>query len=390
MASAQAQTNGKPPPPEKTKEVMVPRIESPVAMNHLFVGRKNVQGNKNRYVTEGPRILPVHPGSNMMKSALRVRAHSNAHKSRSDSVSSQVSGRSNESEVTVKDEDSVSDLSGPVSPSSERSLVDSVVSIESSSRGSGDHTPQQDTESGSLTNNVDGRGDEENGDKELTSESNSQDNFGAELQEQLESLELSKGEEERNSEVGEDIGIDGSGDASHPSPKPNLLAFDRPHLRKDSSASDVSMGSSNSSMADCEPQDPDEKTAQYITKITYKNHKQKQQDTTGSLSQVASATITQNGVVKPAAPSPAAAAAAGISKKFNPFPVASRHISHKRTKNGIKLGLYSSEQLAAQEPIRELSSKPPLSTITRAQINACLHRQYMAELKQQRSTSNNR
>ncbi|KAL5014864.1 hypothetical protein ScPMuIL_009134 [Solemya velum] len=45
----------------KTRAI-VPRIETPGAVNHLFVGKQLV-GGKNRYITEGPRIAQIYPKS---------------------------------------------------------------------------------------------------------------------------------------------------------------------------------------------------------------------------------------------------------------------------------------------------------------------------------------
>ena len=66
-------------------------------------------------------------------------------------------------------------------------------------------------------------------------------------------------------------------------------------------------------------------------------------------------------------------------KLFNPFP--SQHMNSRRTQNGIRLGLYSPSNLPKLETgmVKAQSTKQ----IGRAQINACLHRQYMAEIKQQ-------
>lgn len=42
---------------------MVPRIETPGAVNHLFVGKQLLGGHKNRFIAEGPRIAQIYPKS---------------------------------------------------------------------------------------------------------------------------------------------------------------------------------------------------------------------------------------------------------------------------------------------------------------------------------------
>ncbi|XP_076447278.1 TBC1 domain family member 30-like isoform X2 [Babylonia areolata] len=57
--------------PKAQAPVLVPKIESPLAMNHLFVGK--VQGGRNRLVTHGPRIAanPV-PGKSPLTKQLQA------------------------------------------------------------------------------------------------------------------------------------------------------------------------------------------------------------------------------------------------------------------------------------------------------------------------------
>jgi hypothetical protein len=39
---------------------MVPKIETPTAMNHLFLNKQNIKG-RNRFIAEGPRIANMYP-----------------------------------------------------------------------------------------------------------------------------------------------------------------------------------------------------------------------------------------------------------------------------------------------------------------------------------------
>lgn len=66
-------------------------------------------------------------------------------------------------------------------------------------------------------------------------------------------------------------------------------------------------------------------------------------------------------------------------KVFNPFP--SQHISHRRTQNGIKLGLYNPGSIPKLET--GIVRTQEVKAIGRSQIDACLHRHYMAEIKSQ-------
>ncbi len=74
-------------------------------------------------------------------------------------------------------------------------------------------------------------------------------------------------------------------------------------------------------------------------------------------------------------------------KPFHPFQ-SRPMINERRAQNGLRLGLYSPEDLGLQGVggtggRRGGAERGPVSSIGRAQINACLHRQYMAEVKQQ-------
>ena len=63
---------------------------------------------------------------------------------------------------------------------------------------------------------------------------------------------------------------------------------------------------------------------------------------------------------------------------FNPFP--SVHVSQRRTRNGMRLGLYSTENIPKLETGLVVGSG--VKQIGRAQINACLHHHYMADMRQ--------
>jgi hypothetical protein len=65
-------------------------------------------------------------------------------------------------------------------------------------------------------------------------------------------------------------------------------------------------------------------------------------------------------------------------KVFNPFP--SQHINRRRAENGVKLGLYSADHIPKVEVGMVKTGIP--KQLGRAQMNMCLHRQYMANVRQ--------
>ena len=121
-----------------------------------------------------------------------------------------------------------------------------------------------------------------------------------------------------------------------------------------------------------------EKQAQYVTKLTYKGHKAGQGQSADSIAKeyyearLQSSSSKSNDESDPGSKN---------VKLFNPFP--SRLVNKNRTQNGIRLGLYSAESSPSAETVTQRSLPASKSAISRAQINACLHRQYMADVRQQ-------
>ena len=68
-----------------------------------------------------------------------------------------------------------------------------------------------------------------------------------------------------------------------------------------------------------------------------------------------------------------------VERVFNPFP--SVHTSQRRARNGVRLGLYSTDNMPRLETGLIVGSAG-VKQIGRAQINACLHHQYMAGIRQ--------
>ena len=110
------------------------------------------------------------------------------------------------------------------------------------------------------------------------------------------------------------------------------------------------------------PTSPEPGTDEYIAHLTYKTHKHN---------------LSENGRLSPHSPTldPDSPNSAKANKVFNPFP--SQVLSRRRAQNGIKLGLYSPDSVLDMK-----ADKPAMKNIGRQQINSCLHRQYMAEMKQ--------
>ena len=73
-------------------------------------------------------------------------------------------------------------------------------------------------------------------------------------------------------------------------------------------------------------------------------------------------------------------------KAYNPFPM---RINPSRAQNGVRLGLYSPDNLPVVDMGARKPSRDGVKQIGRAQINVCLHRQYMAEVRQQARTHKN-
>ena len=124
-------------------------------------------------------------------------------------------------------------------------------------------------------------------------------------------------------------------------------------------------------------------SAEYITKLTYQTHKSNQGSRSPNLNNVICQSLSVSPIPKPLSRSPSPhspVSPGGAAKPFYPF--AGRHVNHQKVKNGIRLGLYSPDLVPGTDN-NNAKKSPSLTSISRAHINACLHRQYMAEVKQQ-------
>ena len=120
-----------------------------------------------------------------------------------------------------------------------------------------------------------------------------------------------------------------------------------------------------------------DKKSEYVAKLTYIGHKNGQQ--AGSSSSV----IKPRSFSEPPKIPVAHVPPLRPITTFNPFPSRKKIVGQSRTQNGIKLGLYSPDIKDPINVAKKGSSLNSRSMPTRAQINSCLHRQYMVEIKQQ-------
>ncbi|XP_064632060.1 TBC1 domain family member 30-like isoform X3 [Lineus longissimus] len=347
LAAANARHNAK----SKIEAAMMPKIETPtVAMNHLFVSKG--RGNKNRHVTEGPRIAIM--GAPMVKAQLRLtHPQKQANRSRRPSQSDETCSMSS---VTTEEPCSISEA-GTYCQDRDESEVTSIVS-------SGDlesHVSEPDSKisvgsdgevingGASVVPSVGSEGSDSAGDLRSSSSDNGvikekllKDKCNLQSKIQLQSLH---GESCHLQEIRDGFVI--------------------PKTRTDYSASGTSDDQETDQDGDLplEEQAKQDITAAYITTLTYKSHKSAHDKTSPLPS------YTPSPVESPTK-----------EKIRNPFPV--RYASQQRHKNGVKLGLYDPE--TALQDYEECHRQRPSHTkgISRAHINMCLHRQYMAEVRE--------
>lgn len=132
----------------------------------------------------------------------------------------------------------------------------------------------------------------------------------------------------------------------------------QPKRRNSSTSSNSSKTPTSPTKFDISKQnsaDPEE----YVTKLTYETAKKSHTASDNSKSQ---------------------------NSSFSPFP---SKINNRVAKNGIKLGLYSPDIMSVIDDHKNVQNGVGggVKNITRAQINACLNRQYQAGLKGQKCAS---
>ena len=453
---------------EKTRAAVVAPIESPVAVNHLFLGRRvAVNSNKrNRHVAIAPSIAPIYPNGPIPLPSMQIQpgngsprkqstsskksSQSSPSKSQSEASSSvactgksssssplddqsqtsgavtptprpggrvrTVSGTSLYSDMEtaslhVPDETDVASITTATDCESIASDATDIATIDSEEPKDKMDTPvtsneakdsdeisnslkdssidieRTDTLSDSDTVNEYNSSDRENSDKpdnqEVVDNVNCDD-----MNKESESRTIQKSPNQSpvNGKVANDeiVFHNNNNQISDDSPKkvsenaPTLLQLSRCATEMDFTEKIRQQNINPVKTESSAILNNSENNAEYIAKLTYKGHKNGQPSTADSIAREYYQAKSQSAALDEQSES--ISPSAKNAKSFNPFP--SRHINRNRTQNGIRLGLYSADSM----PVMEGFTKKQLGggkQVSRAQINACLHRQYMAEIKQQ-------
>ncbi len=164
--------------------------------------------------------------------------------------------------------------------------------------------------------------------------------------------------------------------------KPTLLQLSQMSPEQ-VAAGDNENGKQNRNMTLPSPKSED--NASYVAKLTYKGLKKLQPFNNNSITALEQPEEAQHSSSEDGSSSPDKSKP---QKVFNPFPgrntssFTHRLMNSKKTQNGIRLGLYSADSVPFTEGATKKPSFVSSTNISRSQINACLHRQYMAEVKQ--------
>ena len=381
----------------KPKAIAIAPIESPVAVNHLFIGRKHglqVSKGKNRTVVDGPSIAPLYQRKGNHISGSRASVASSADRSStstlepedevySDSNNSRVSvtpdsspnlspthqsGESGQGTPThgqgVAGEDGGADLialddvedENPNTPPHQSTVCQTDAKAKDSA-AEDDIAKIEELSPGvdSNCNTIGGKDSTQKNDGNSVSETGKVEEAEHSMTERL-YPQLQKQREATRAELSH-----APCNTSTPVKNCNVKAT----LLEVASGMQPAQNGVLSAHSTTTSDVVSDKNAQYVAKLTYKSHKVAQ-----SQREVGSSN-TGGSVLSPISRKP--------PKLFNPFP--SQHVTNRRIENGIKLGLYSAKNLPKFET--GIIRSPDISSISRAQHNACIHRQYMAEVKGQ-------
>ncbi len=485
---------GPPPPPGKSPKkqttdvvkiktphlvpsTIAPPIESPVAVNHLFIGHKSHSSKRNRHVTDAPRIAPIYPKSTLTNmhypplgknAKAKARAQVSPKKDDKSPAQTQQPSMAVPGDSNVQDRDreesgsNKSDPSSPVHgagmfPSSSQSSDGCQSEASNYTRGSTtdlesdtdtiEGTPERGQGSRSDIANLNDIEDEkllidlEHELKDLHTESNDKEddldskNSAIKEQNNSESAEAGSVHEKqgRESSLEDNVSISSRSSSTNSSPskvfqsstssrskqssrsssleennsefaietnqvqqqpsspgnnnnnetKPTLLRLASMTLQ--TGGSDISITESQKSQTGhVENLTGVEKRNEYVAKMTYKTSKKLQMDSNTSVPNTVDGFQSEEDIDDSNhSASPQKNGGPAAAKSFNPF--ANRPIiNERRAQNGIRLGLYSPDDISQQNSKKlTVSQERGVNNIGRAQINACLHRQYMAEVKQQ-------
>ena len=417
----------------RAENQVVAPINCPVVVNHLFVRRKPGSGGRNRTIAGAPQIAPMYACSGVVNAQLGVKTRAiarakslleaqrrnpgqNAAVMRSDTTTqndrvTRTHQRKDSTDSEVSNTSSVCGRSSTSSGStvcaadSESEVSLSVAKSESDSSADGGEvkdliwlTDAVDGDTGGVVTESQ-KSDSENGEQVISDDTDVGDSV-ADIGDRRESCEGAEAEDVIEFKETEDV--DKLSQDRHDAKTDDKL-FDDKHLCHD----DLSHGD--------ETGQPGNTTRGSHT--THSNTRQTQNNTScnsplkqdkldlrygaanidchPTLLQLASGWTPPPGDSTADAPPEGAhlttcgngqlsrshisGATSPVTERiFNPFP--SVHVSQRRTRNAVRLGLYSTENTPKLETGIVMGSG--VKQIGRAQINACLHHHYMADIRQ--------
>ncbi len=486
--------SGPPPPPGKSPKkqttdvvkiktphlvpsTIAPPIESPVAVNHLFIGHKSHSSKRNRHVTDAPRIAPIYPKSTLTnlqypplgKSAkAKARAQVSPKKDDKSPTPTGQGSTTGAGDSNLKErekEESGSNKSEPNSPThSAGAPPSSSQSSDGCQSEASNYTRDSTTDLESDTDTIEGTPDKGQGSRSDIANLNDieDEKLLIDLENELKDLQSERSEKENDvnsedsaikqvannsanaevssvKETGDDkvssednVSISSSNSSSASSPSKVFQSSTSSRSKQGSRSSSVedgniefaietnqvqqqpsSPGNNNNNetkptllkLASMTPQTGSseitttesqksptshvenlqgvEKRSEYVAKMTYKTSKKLQMDSNTSVPNTVDGFQSDEDSDSNQSTSPQKNGGPAAGKTFNPF--ANRPIiNERRAQNGIRLGLYSPDDISSQNSKKlTVSQERGVNNIGRAQINACLHRQYMAEVKQQ-------
>ncbi|XP_013384908.1 TBC1 domain family member 30-like isoform X2 [Lingula anatina] len=466
---------------ERTKSTLVPKIESPVAINHLFLGKNGASSRgKNRHVTTGPRIAPLPITSTEVQQQVQKYPPDRGHrtstsgnpkdrylKERSASVRSDVSTTSTHSSASIA---STSSLTSALSQDSIETVTSSATvealqeNAESESKSDIDGTEHQDRSEKADSIHQDLQEKEVAAHQEILNERtalngessvhNAKDSGSADLikwederdVEQETLTKLVSEEDTKKDKSASDVSVtdlveveakDGTGktlptdvkaissnteknneisdsnqcntaeslneenseafalhsknsntDTDLANGKPTLLSLALKFKRQKEGGGDISHSENQfetqNSDTHCQP-GPSGDNQKSVQHGSTQNAVQSPSIKAGGTPD--GPVLAQSARQVGSPPQSPMRSPTSPSKVFNPFPNRhALHVNQSRAQNGLKLGLYTAEKLkeiqdtSVSVPTKKL---PTFTGIRRSHINSCLHRQYMAGVRQE-------
>lgn len=352
----------------KVKHMAMAPIQSPIAVNHLFIGRKGVVNNrKNKTIAEAPSIAPLynHPHIISAQQNLKNMARSpNKAKSPNSARQRNLSCESTDSAASKVSSSSSFQTNSTRIPSIGSGSDASTYEAES------DYTHgDSDTDIASIVDAHDPEGEFQHPDlisPDSLLEGPSEECVTSNVVIRTENVDAENEECSADSAAeNESAPYEANNNSLRKSPvkKPDQLPLDTTNSADSTPKALTPTKTVNSIQAEIDMKKSptsDRGTDEYIAHLTYKAHKHTLCD--------------QLSPPSPPSSDPDSPNSQRANKVFNPFP--SHMMSRRRAQNGIKLGLYSADAVEGKGDAKNSKN------IGRQQINSCLHRQYMAEVKQ--------